>query len=163
MKFGTLKNEMMKSPLGGQSVLRPKGNIVKKSLIATVILTSLVDAFSILVIYLIVNTSTSNDIISAKDMVLPKSQQSIQLEQGTVVRVQKNGYFVNDKKVSLRGLPRMLLKIQQQARQQHKKLSLIIQADQNDGFSQLNPILVSSAATGFEKIKFAVTQMGGKK
>ncbi len=154
----------MTSPLVGLNRVRPKGARAKKTIMASVILTSLVDAFSILVIYLIINTSTSSEILkNSKDIVLPQAKSTQTLEQGVVVKIANKRYFINDESVSKNQLIAKLHELKNQFESENKKVSLIIQADKKDAFSLINPILVSSAASGFEKIKFAVTPQGGSK
>ena len=164
MNHSVIKKTQMRSPLLGLTRLRPKGEGGKKTLMASVILTSLVDAFSILVIYLIVNTSTASEIIkNNKGVELPTAKSTITLEEGVVVKILDGKYYINEEKVSERRLLKKLNQVKTEFESENKKVNLIIQADKTDSFEMVNPILVSSAATGFEKIKFAVTPKGGSK
>ncbi len=164
MKHSVIKKTQMKSPLLGMTRLRPKQGRSRKQVVATILLTSLVDAFSILVIYLIVNTSASNDILKDKNGVqLPMAQSSVSLEEGVVVKIINNQYYINEQAVNVNELVEQLHQVKIDYKEQNKKINLIIQADKSDSFALVNPILVSSAATGFEKIKFAVIPKGNTK
>ena len=164
MKNSVLKNTQMQSPLLGLAQVRPKGKTVKKTIIANVLLTSLIDAFSILVIYLILNTSTSEEIIKDfKGVKLPQASATTSLDSGVVVKIENEKYFINNTEVSAKNLIKVLMKERELIEGDNKKASLIVQADKKDSYSLLNPILVSSAATGFETIKFAVIPSGGDK
>ena len=164
MKHSVIKSTQVRSPLIGLSQVRPKNTASKKSLMANIILTSLVDAFSILVIYLIINTSTSSEIIkNNKGVQLPQAKSTLSLEEGVIVKIIDGKYFINEEPASKNKLIAELNIIKNQLESENKKVNLIIQADKKEDFSMINPILVSSAATGFETIKFAVIPQGGSK
>ena len=160
MKFGTLKQQIMKSPLESQAVIRPKIKPLKKLLTSSILLTSLVDAFSILVIYLIVNTS-STPITDSSAANLPRAAHTNTLERGVIVRIEDNKYFVENKPVLKKYLVRALLSLRKKENSKNKT-SLIIQSNRNSSFEDINPILVSGAASGFSKIKFAVIRKAKK-
>ena len=164
MKNSVLKQQLMRSPLANQSVIKPKGAVIKKSLVSSLVLTSLVDAFSILVIYLLLNNSASQQTLEIeKNMQLPVAGHSQSLDSGVVVKINKGNYFVDGEKISKKQLAQRLYDIIQQHKldKPDSTLSVVIQADKHTDFAQLNPILLSSAQSGFEKLKFAVMQEQG--
>lgn len=162
MRNSQIKNEQMKSLLGHSSLLKPKGTSVKKNLIATVLLTSLVDAFSILVIYLIFNTAQTNHLIKmSKKIKLPQATQALmKTEKSVVIKVEGNRYFIDGKQYKYTQIFTQLKKLKTESNKKKEDLSLIIQADRKSRFDQINPIIVSSSSSGFEKIKFAVVPKG---
>src|SRR5258708_39586811 len=95
-----LKDQIMKSSLKAQSTLRPKGGKKRKTLVFSLTLTSLIDAFSILVIYLLINFGASQTVQPGKDMQLPMATQTDSMDVGTVVSINKGRYFVDDREVA---------------------------------------------------------------
>lgn len=159
MKFGALKTEMMKSPIDGQAVVRPQGRTARRSLVLSLVLTSLVDAFSILVIYLLVNTSAATETLNVnKEIKLPLASQSEVLQAGLVVKIEKRRYFLNDQEVSVSSLGDALEKAQEELSLLGDERSgkVIIQADQGLTFEDLNPVITACSQTQIKKIKFAV-------
>jgi biopolymer transport protein ExbD len=147
----------MTSPLGGQSALRPLGNRGTRSMLFTLSLTSLIDAFSILVIYLLMNFSAQGEIINvSKDMQLPKATQSTDLKAGLVVRISENQYFVADKQVSSSQLVKALLENKPKAKEEAG--NLIIQADRRLDYAQISPVLQAGSHAGYQNYKFVVLQ-----
>ncbi|MCB0365758.1 MAG: biopolymer transporter ExbD [Bdellovibrionaceae bacterium] len=159
MKFGALKTEMMNSPIENQAVVRPKKGMFRRSLVASLVLTSLVDAFSILVIYLLVNTSAATEALDInKEMKLPLASESEVLQAGLVVKIENNRYFLNEQEVGIGTLGDALEKAQQELEAQGDERSgkVIIQGDENLTYDSLNPVITACAQTQIKKIKFAV-------
>jgi biopolymer transport protein ExbD len=117
-------------------------------------LTSLVDAFSILVIFLIMNNATSQEAINADKMTLPKAEQSQVIQDGVVIKVNGNRYTVDSKEVSLRDLSQALKAAQGSV--DAKKDGLIIVADKKLDYSDLSPVIAVGSQQGFSKFKFVV-------
>src|ERR1700722_13477423 len=93
-----LKNQIQMSPLSSASTLKPKGGKGKRPLLFTLTLTSLIDAFSILVIFLLSNYTTSSQPMNLDPkMQLPMSQAASELNVGTVLRVSDGRYFIEEK------------------------------------------------------------------
>lgn len=156
-----LKNQMMQSPLANQSIIRPKGNRGRKSLVITLVLTSLVDAFCMLVIYLMFNISPSEQAsMISKAGQLPIASHSDTLERGTVVRVEGDKYFVNEQAVAPQNLTQ---KFQQIKAQMGQAPDILIQADKSLNFSAFNPIILAAAQSGVHQFKFAVFHGGNGK
>ena len=133
-----------------------------KSLYAPLMLTSLVDAFSILVIYLLVNFSTSGEMLFlSKDMELPSAKQGVELERFPVVKIEKGKIYVEEEEISPRNLMRRLLSLKRKYKsesvEEGKKVeTLIIQADKDAEYRLLNPIVLAGAQSGFSDVRFAV-------
>ena len=144
MRFGALKTEMMRSPIDGQAVVRAKGRSSKRTLVLSLVLTSLVDAFSILVIYLLVNTSAATETLNVnKEIKLPLASQSEVLQAGLVVKIENRRYYLNEQEVSVSTLGDALEKAQEELSSQGDDRSgkVIIQADQSLTFEDLNPVM----------------------
>lgn len=77
-----LSETSLRTQLGAESILKPKESRWKRVLAADLLLTALIDAFSILVIFLLMNFSSTGEILFlSKNMELPKSSQSEILEK----------------------------------------------------------------------------------
>ncbi len=151
-----LSNTHLGSALAGTSLIRPKGNKGGRSLTAGLMLTSLVDAFSILVIFLIMNHSNSQDVVNLGDKIqLPTAKDSQFIQQGIVVRVENDKFFIEEKPVQLPQLAATLKKLNESA-EIAKKEGLIIVADRNLDYADLSPVILAGSQAGFTKYKFAV-------
>lgn len=159
--MSNLKNSVLKagqvSPLLMANYTKsPSGAaILKKALASGLTLTSLVDCFTILVVYLLVATSFGTEELNVpKDMQLPRAAHSDSLEKGLVIEVAvKDGvatYKIDEKRVSVENLSERLQKMKGQFD------SVVIQADKKTDYSMLNPAVTSGLQAGFSKIKFAV-------
>lgn len=154
-----IKETAKESPLRAASTLKPEGGGCGKGLIATVMLTSLVDAFSILVIYLLVSSSNSGEMLYiSKDMILPDAQQTTILERNTIVKVEDDKYFIEEKEVQRKALVSALLDIRKSLEKSGDKTkeSITIQADKRAKYTALNAVILASSHAGFSDIKFAV-------
>lgn len=144
------------SAIGGKSMLRPKGNAHRRTMTASLMLTSLVDAFSILVIFLIMNHSASQDVLNLGDKIrLPTARESQFIQNGLVVRIEQGKFMVDEKPVALSDLASTLKAVNQGA-DANKKEGLIIVADRDLDYSELSPVITAGSASGFTKFKFAV-------
>ena len=151
-----LKQTYLGSALGGTSMLRPKGGKWGRSLTASLMLTSLVDAFSILVIFLIMNHSTNQEVVNMGNKItLPQAKESDFIQNGVVVRVEDGKILVEDKPVAVSQLIAYLKKMNATA-DEGKKEGLIIVADRSLDFADLNPVILAGSQSGFTKFKFAV-------
>lgn len=160
-----LKNTSLHSPLRQASYLRPEGGFAaEKSLDAPLMLTSLVDAFSILVIYLLMQFSASGEIlIINKNMELPKAFTSSELIRHTIVKFEEGKYYIEDKEVTEEGLVTALLKLREDWNKYRPTEEfpdkLIVQADRRTPFKALNSVVLAGAQTGYSEIKFAVVSL----
>lgn len=152
--------------LEGLSPLKPKRQKEKRNMIMGLMLTSLVDAFSIIVIYLIMSTSSGIEPENlAKDIQLPKASSSQMAETGLLVMVTPRGIMINDQRVEIENLAAYLGQQHEQLKSSDEERSkkLILQADKGASFEDLNPVVLAGTQSGFETIIFAVVQQEEKK
>lgn len=153
-----LSQTSLGSALGGQSMLRPKGGKVGRMMVASLMLTSLVDAFSILVIFLIMNASTDQEVLNlGKGIELPKASVGQLIQNGVTVRIENNQFVVDEKPVSLGKLAATLKSLNASVPAERKE-GLIIVADRDLSYEDLNPVIMAGSAAGFTKFKFAIIQ-----
>lgn len=160
--FGQLASSTFISPIKESQVIKPSATGKKKrSIVASVMLTSLVDAFTIVVIYLIINSSASEQINVEDGLKLPQATFSKELELAPTVSF-KNGYFIIDnQKVSENALAthlKQLVAKNSSTTSKNKDVSIIVQADENVDFDKLQPLLIASSYAGIKNVKFAVLQ-----
>jgi biopolymer transport protein ExbD len=153
-----LSQSQLSSALAGQSMIRPKQNRGRRMMVASLMLTSLVDAFSILVIFLIMNHSTSQEVVNlGQNITLPKAEQSQFIQEGVVVRLEGGKFMVEDKEVALGGLARHLKGLNDSVKTARKE-GLIIVADRDMDYESLSPVILAGSNAGFTKFKFAVVR-----
>jgi len=152
----------LRCPVAAASTLSPKSQNSKKTLVVGVMLTSLVDAFSILVIYLLVSFSNSGEVLYlSKDMELPVAAKSEVLKRTTVVKLESGKLYIEDKEVDPKSLLAALMDTHKDLKAQHKgpeefNPALTVQADRRVSYKELNPIVHASAQSGFSEVRFAV-------
>lgn len=160
MIFGAIKRQNIKSPLEGLSQVRPKSQVKHMmKLAAPLMLTSLVDAFAVIVIYLLVSTQQSGKELKVeKDIKLPQAQHSQALQPGVNVRVVSGKYLVNEKEMKAGELLGYLTDLNKNLDDSgdERKGKILIQADKESDYSSISPLLSIAAQSGFENIKFAV-------
>ncbi len=155
-----LKRSPTQSVLGRSSILEPQGARQIKNLVPVVILTSLIDAFSILVIYLLMNYSASGELMSLREgMELPKAANPLQIETAVIVQFHKGKYYVDDKETNnlvadLVAQRKILTK--RAVTDKDIEFSLIVQSDKEVPYKNINVIIHASAQVGFDEVKFAV-------
>jgi biopolymer transport protein ExbD len=155
----TTLSEPLASALAGSSYLKPAQRRKKKSLMFALTLTSLIDAFSILVIYLLVNFGSTTEAIQvAKGVNLPSASQYSQLDGGTVVNVVGGRYFIENVDVAQNDIVKKLIEIRQSLAKSNagQNPSLIIQADRKADYAALSPVIQAASQAGFSQMKFAV-------
>jgi len=163
MKFSALKNSEMTPFLSSLSQVRPKGSKKVVTIVSTLMLTSLVDVFSILVIYLLVNTSASKESIKMdRPIKLPFSSQSSLMASGANLQIIGEKYFINSKPIAFDRIFEELKRLNGEFKKNNDNRfrKIIIQADKTSPFERINPILLISAEAGFENIKFATIKRG---
>lgn len=149
--------------LGGLSVLNPKGAKAKHSLFADLLLTALIDAFSILVIFLLMSFSSSGDIITiSKGMELPKATMTQELERQPVVRIEPDKLYLEDKEVTRETIVEALIAVREKYQKTGQTFPgiLTLQADRRVKYQDLSPIVQAANQAGFSDIQFAV--IGGR-
>lgn len=139
--------------ISSQTRISQKKSRLKKSILASLTLTSLIDAFSILVIYLLTNASNTQIPFDMRGgMQMPQAKIAESLSFGSVVRVMNGEYFVDQKKIAISDLPIKLREL----KEKNPTETIIIQADRKLPFSEMNPIILAAAQAGVEKFQFAV-------
>lgn len=148
--------------LGANSVLGPQaGGRQKKSIVADLLLTALIDAFSILVIFLLMSFSSTGELlVVGKGQELPKAARADMLERFPLVKIDEGRYFVEDKEVTSDGLVGELLAQRKSWQDMHPGEEfpgiLTVQADRRVKYEVLNSVVLASSHAGFSDIKFAV-------
>ncbi|RME15644.1 MAG: biopolymer transporter ExbD [Bdellovibrio sp.] len=158
-----MKNGMkqaLPSPLLESSPLASQKPEKRFSLDLTALtLTPLVDAFSILVIYLLVNTSMdATPFQIEKGVRLPLATHTQAMKEGVVLKIKKGVYFIDDHKISARRLVQVLKK-----KKAEKQARLIVQADKKSSFRVISPVMIAGSVAGYDTVKFAVIQDGERK
>ncbi len=140
------------------SIMRPKGSRTKRNAIATLMLTSLVDAFSILVIFLILSHSANNEVVDVGNQItLPKANESQLIDQGVVVRIEKGHFIIENNEIQL-GELMAHLKTLNSSVDAAKREGLVIVADRDMDYEDLSPVILAGSQAGFTKFKFAVVR-----
>lgn len=160
MRNSTVRTTVFTS-LAKTSILNPEGERHKKSIFSDLLLTALIDAFSILVIFLLMSFSSSGELLTlGKDMELPKAALGLMLERNPVVKVEDGKIFLEEKEVTADGLVAGLLELRKQFQETHAGVEfpgvVTIQADRRVKYDQLNSIVLATGNAGFSDIKFAV-------
>ncbi len=161
MMGSTTVKQTMFTSLANVSVLNPKGKRHKKSIFADLLLTALIDAFSILVIFLLMSFSSSGEILTlGKNMELPKAGLGIMLERHPVIKLEEGKIFLEDKEIKESDLVAEMMKLREQYKETHPNEEypgiVTIQADRRLKYEQMNSIVVASGNAGFSDIKFAI-------
>ncbi|MCB0413728.1 MAG: biopolymer transporter ExbD [Bdellovibrionales bacterium] len=161
MEFGILKQSQTESLLDQFAQVRPRSNNKWSAtrLAAPLMLTSLVDAFAVIVIYLLVSTQQSHQDLKIDSQIsLPKASYSNSLDSGVNVRIVNGAYIINDTSLRENEIGPFLLDLSSKLKQSRdqRQGNLIILADQKSSFSRINPLLAIAAQAGFENIRFAV-------
>lgn len=156
---------LSQTTLGGQlkeaSALKPGGEKAKRGIAADLPLTALVDAFSILVIFLLMSFSSTGDLLLiGKETELPKAALTDQLEHNPVVKVEDGQVYLENQAVSGDGLIQALLDLRKKfadLRPGEEFPGIVtVQADRRVKYEFLNQIVLACAHAGFSDIRFAV-------
>jgi biopolymer transport protein ExbD len=156
-----------------------KGGHAKKSVMASLNLTSMVDMFTILVVFLMMTFSASGDILfQTKDITLPQAINYHDLERAPVVGISADNILLNGEfmartedvsqsksldmsatlyllKDKLGQLKDKWVEIHSAAGEQWNGL-VIIQADQSIDFNTLKKVMFTCGIAGYQNINFAV-------
>jgi biopolymer transport protein ExbD len=156
-----LGTSSFQSVIASQGLIRPTAARWTRGLAADLLLTALIDAFSILVIFLLMNFSSTGDIIyMSKNMELPKAARGDVLDRNTVVKIDSEKIFIEDKEVAVEGLVAGLLDVRKQFQDTHPgeefSGTLTVQADRHLRYEFLNRIVLASSQAGFSDLHFAV-------
>ncbi len=124
-------------------------------------LTSLIDAFSIIVIYLLIGTQSGPfETPTSKDIRLPIAENGTAVDKETpILKIEKGVYFLNNKMVKVTDLGARLVEMSKEQKRKGPKEAtgeIMIQADQAMDYAALDPILRAGSEAGIQKLKFAV-------
>lgn len=118
-------------------------------------LTSLIDAFSIIVIYLLIGTQAGNIEVPVGDIKLPVAQQGTTVDKELpILKIEKKQFYLNNERVTLGNLEQKLAQLKKSSKE--KSVELMVQADQEMKFDELDPLIKAGSLAGIEKFKFAV-------
>ncbi|MFZ3192707.1 MAG: biopolymer transporter ExbD [Moraxellaceae bacterium] len=143
----------------------------KKQQVAQLSLTSLMDIFTILVFFLLVNAQNPVQMPSLKDLTLPRSSTSDGIEHSLTVVIAQNEIRVNDKTVmnfdptsetpDLQALAQVLM--QERGKQKPTQVvngiaqyQVVIMADQKTPYAFLKQVMRTCGEQQFGQISFAV-------
>lgn len=159
MAQSILANQSLRGPIASQGAVKSKGGGAKKhNMVFSLNLTALIDAFSILVIFLLSNYSGDAQNVNLSDKIkLPTATHSEMMTMGTVVKIEGNRIFVDEKEVRLENLIGKLIEVRKSKEKETDdvKNSLIIQADRQLDFALLSPVIRAGGSAGFNQYKFA--------
>lgn len=156
-----LKHTEVQSVINQTSLLNSQGQSRgRKKLDSAVLLTSLIDAFSILVIYLLINFNDGEALIVDPNIHLPNAVQASLATRHTVIKLVKGEIFLENVKVKSGKLTSFLVQVQRKLSKIDKKSdhSIVIQSDKSELYKSINTIVLASNHAGFSNIKFAVIQ-----
>ncbi len=161
MNHSVLNETALQSPLATASVLRPNSHSWKREISADLLLTALIDAFSILVIFLLMSFSSTGEILfTGKNMELPSAMKAEALERFPVVKLDEGKIFLEEKLLDAGdGLFQALLAIRQEmvtAGTADAPGIITVQADRRIKYEVLNQVVAACAQAGFSDIRFAV-------
>lgn len=119
-------------------------------------LTSLIDAFSIIVIYLLIGTQTNGTEGKVPSKLnLPTAEYSQVVEKAiATLRIEKGRYFLDEKPVERTALGAKLAALKKNP--SAESVELMVQADTNMEYADLDPLLRAGSEAGIEKLRFAV-------
>lgn len=151
--LSVLQRQMFKSPILAQGLIKPSSSDQKsKNLYFSMNLTTLIDAFCILVIFLLSNMNGQlQNVNIAKDIKLPIAEKTEILNTGITLRIEKDSLYLDETKISMEELTNKLIQLKNKGPK-----SLIIQADKDSDFEQLSYALRAGSQAGYEKYAFAV-------
>jgi biopolymer transport protein ExbD len=156
MNQSALNQKKSNSPLarsqnlkGGEAKKRSRGEV-------NLPLTALIDAFSIIVIYLLIGTQNAGPENGIPGNIqLPTAELSATFEEAPVVRIEKGLYFIDDVQIAQSQLGQKLFELKKKSAKP-EDMQVLIQADQKMDYAQLDPLLKAGSEAGIQKIKFAV-------
>ena len=158
---GILRTTAFHSIIGESSILNPSNEKFSRIVNAELLLTALIDAFSILVIFLLMSFSSSGDLIfMGKDMELPKAAQGDILDRNPVVKIEQGKLYLEEKEISVANLTAALLDLRKKFTEEHPgeefPAAITVQGDRRLKYETLNSIVLASSQAGFSDLKFAI-------
>lgn len=125
----------------------------KKSVAAPLILTSLVDAFCMLLIYLIMATSSDSGVEPTAGVDLPNVTRGEIIQEAPTVTVSANKYVFQNKMFDLKQLKTVML----QQKALFAKHKAIVEADKGTPYSSIEPLMAIMSELDVESIQLAVS------
>jgi biopolymer transport protein ExbD len=161
LKTSVIGSTSVPSILGESSILNPTNEGKKRNVVADLLLTALIDAFSILVIFLLMSFSSTGEILyMGKNLELPKAVRGEVLDRTTLIKVEEGKIFVEEKEVSANELTQALLDVRkkfQETRPGEEFPSVVtLQADRRVKYELLNSVVLATSQAGISDIKFAI-------
>lgn len=176
-RSGELKNEIQRPasfmPALGPALGRPSpiGQTMsghrgagrkKRDMNTPLLLTALVDAFSILVIFLLVQVTASQSPFDPSETIKLPQASSVdgdkKGDQSSVAVLNiENGRYILDGKAIERAMIAAALKQRKTAA--GGEIRLVIQADESTDFDVMSPLFLSTAEAGVSKLEFAVQEV----
>lgn len=160
VQLGIVKRSLV-SPLASASTLKPRSGKMKKTVVATLLLTSLVDAFSILVLFLMMNSSNGAIPAEVGSVTLPQTTSGAGLTQKTTtVRYDGDQIFLDDQQISSRDLGSQLTAIfdKNEAEKVENFDSILFVADKELNYLKVNELINLATEAGYKTFKFAVSK-----
>lgn len=156
-----LRTSVLQGTLETNSVIAPKGAKKKAHVLGELLLTPLIDAFAILVIFLLMNFSSTGEILMiGKGQELPKARNANVLERNPVIKIMDGNIFVEDKLVDANTITAELLEHRKRYQEIHEGTEFpgvaTIQADRRVKYELLNKIILGMNQAGYSDIRFAV-------
>lgn len=156
-----LQQTALQSVIQNESYLKPKMGRWKRNLSADLLLTALIDAFSILVIFLLMSFSSTGDLLTiGKDQELPKATFGEVLERNPVVKIEDGKTYVEDKEVTSDTMVAALLNLRKQFTDSHPGQEypgvVTVQADRRVKYEVLNQVVLAASHAGYSDVRFAV-------
>lgn len=156
-----LQQTALQSVLQSESYLKPKAGRWKRNLSADLLLTALIDAFSILVIFLLMSFSSTGDMLFiSKGQELPKATLGDALERNPVVKIENETMYVEDKEVTSESIVGALLDLRKQYQESHPGEEyagiITVQADRRIKYEVLNQVVLAASHAGYSDVRFAV-------
>jgi biopolymer transport protein ExbD len=156
-----LHETAIQTAIGAQSYIAPKHAKWKRAIVADLLLTALIDAFSILVIFLLMSFSSTGDMLFiGKGQELPKAARADVLERNPIVKLDGGKIYLEEKEVTADGLVAALLELRQQFAESHPGEEypgiVMVQGDRRLKYEDLNQIVLAASHAGYSDIRFAV-------
>ncbi len=126
-----------------------------KQLALALPLTSLIDAFCIIVIYLLIGTQTTGVESQLPGKInLPNAEHGQSLEKSVAtLRIENGNYFLDEKPIARGSLSSKLSELRKKTTE---AVELMVQADTKMEYADLDPLLRAGSEAGIEKLRFAV-------
>lgn len=149
----------------------------RKSYAAPIMLTSLMDIFTVLVVFLLATSSSGQQLPSNNFIKLPESTASLPPKESLIIQVSANDIILQGRKVAdsravlandKPDIPELVKELQYRAHilavttgeTSDKPREIKIMADQHIPFALLKKVMVSCTETIYTKISFAVLMKG---